>query len=374
MTAQTGTVSGVTAYELAQAEPGFKLWFNTRKTSNVNSLQTLTSFIGTARRVANENGLEMPFRAMTPEQVGELNAAMKKRGLSTAIFVALRGFFMKLRLPEQAECITTNTKKSRMRPDSLVSVEEQNKMLESCTNLRDRAVLAVLYETGMRIHEACALKLRDVSTETHNNGTEHKLVKLWVGKTKTQGQERSNLLGVEASVIVLAWVRKYPANIKGGAERPLFPSHSANNYGGHTKPDSWSVRVREIAKRAGLSDERTDELHPHLWRHTRATNLARAGVPEATIKQLMGWTPTSTVLGQYAHMAAADGDNAILVMNGFDQKRVKVEPIKVPVSEVPAMPPQWTPGNVNLDALVEKKVRALLGMRTEESLDGSPGD
>src|SRR5712692_6824171 len=128
MTAQTGTVSGVTAYELAQAEPGFKLWFNTRKTSNVNSLQTLTSFIGTARRVANENGLEMPFRAMTPEQVGELNAAMKKRGLSTAIFVALRGFFMKLRLPEQAECITTNTKKSRMRPDSLVSVEEQNKM------------------------------------------------------------------------------------------------------------------------------------------------------------------------------------------------------------------------------------------------------
>jgi len=358
----------VTAYELAMSEPGIEAWRNTRATTNEKSLKTLTVFIGVARRVANESGLQKPFVKMTTDEAAKLNAALK--GLSSGIVVAVRGFLAFHKRTKQADNIKTKQKRARMRPDVLVTVDEQSKMLAACTNLRDRAMLAVLYDRGIRIHEACALKLRDVKTEVHSNGTEHKLVKLWIGKTKTLGEERSVLMGPEASAVVLAWIAKYPDNIKGGAERSLFPSHSANNYGGHTKPQSWGDRVKEIGKAAGFTDERAASLHPHLWRHTCATNLLRAGVPEATVRKMLGWTADSMVLGRYTHLVDEDTDNATLAMNGFEAKRVVVEPIVVPTSEVSPMPPQWVPGNVNLDALVERKVRAMLGMRTEEALDG----
>src|SRR2546426_3037416 len=363
-----------TAYELAMAEPGIEEWRNTRETTNERSLKTLTVFIGIARRVAKEAGLNESFVEMTPAEAGKLNQAMKDEGLSSGIFVAVRGFLNFHERTKQAKNIKPRQKRTRMRPDVLVTVEEQNKLLAACGNLRDRALLATLWDTGMRIHEACALKLRDVKVETHNNGAEHKLVKLWIGKTKTQGEERNNLLGLQVSEIVLSWVSAYPADIKGGQERPLFPSHSSNHYGGHTHAFSWSDRVKDIGKKAGLGDERAEALHPHLSRHTRATNLLRQGVPEATVKKLLGWTEKSTVLGQYTHMADADADDAVLKMNGFEAKRVVVESLIVPTTKVPSMPQQWTPGNVSIDALVEKKVRALLGMRQEESLDGGPGD
>jgi len=360
----------VTTYELAMKEPGVEEWANTRQTSNDSSKRSLVTFVGIVRRFSSEKGLAMPLLKMTPAEAAKLGAAMRQRKFASSIFVATRSFFAFHEMAKQAKAFKMSNKSARMSPDKILTTDEVNAMIEAAGSLRDRALLAVLADTGIRIHEACALKLRDMKTETHSNGKPVTFVKLWIGKSKTLGQERSVLMGPEASAVVLAFIKAYPADIKGGQDRPLFPSHASNHYGGHTSPGTWIERVKNVAAKAGV----TKHVHPHLFRHYMATRLLRAGWTEPMVKARGGWAPSSTVMGLYSHLVDADVDNETLVRNGFVAEKVLVEPIVVPISEVPSMPPQWTPGNVSLDALVEKKVRALLGMRTEESLDGSPGD
>jgi len=342
------------------SEPSVPEWSDTRQTTNEDSRRSLVTFIGIARRFATDKvKLEMPLLKMTPTEAGKLGAAMRARKpkpFASSIFVATRSFFAFHEMTKQAKAFKVSKKTARMSPDKILTTEEVNAMIGSAGNLRDRAMLAVLADTGIRIHEACALKLRDVKTETHSNGQDVTFVKLWIGKTKTLGEERSVLLGPEASEIILGFVKQYPADIKGGQERPLFPSHSSNHYGGHTNPNSWIERVKDIATKAGV----TKHVHPHLFRHYMATRLLRAGWTEPMVKARGGWAPGSTVMSLYSHLVDADVDNETLARNGFVAQKVRVEPIVVPTSKVPSMPPQWTPGNINVEAMVEKKLREIV--------------
>jgi len=347
---------GVTAYQLALAEPGIEEWSNTRQTSNERSKKSLVTFIGIVRRFANERGLAMPLLKMTTAEAAKLGNAMRGRGFSSAIFVALRSFFAYHELPKQAKAFKVNKKQARMNPDEILTTDEVNRLIAAAGNMRDQAMLAVLADTGIRIHEACALKLRDVKTEVHSNGTDVTFVKLWIGKTKTLGEERNILMEPEASAIVLSFVKAYPRDIKGGNERPLFPSHANSNYGGHTNPNSWQGRMKEIAAKAGFAPERAKAMHPHLLRHYMATRLLRAGWTEPMVKSRGGWAPSSTVMSVYSHLVDSDVHNETLVRNGFKVERAAAEPLKVPVGQVPAMPPQWIPGNVNINEAIGERL------------------
>ena len=105
---------------------------------------------------------------------------------------------------------------------------------------------------------------------------------------------------------------------------------------------AWSM-VGETAKRAGI----TKHVHPHLFRHSRATALLRMKVPEADVKKLLGWSPGSQQLTRYSHLTSRDALHSLLTANGIsvpreDQVgRVQVDEeklvsvIPVPASTVP---------------------------------------
>lgn len=98
--------------------------------------------------------------------------------------------------------------------------------------------------------------------------------------------------------------------------------------------------VRDTARRAQI----TKHVHPHLFRHSRATALLRMHVPEADVKKLLGWSPGSQQLTRYSHLTSRDAYRSLLAANGDsvpkeDQVgRVQVDVEKlVPVVPVPAI-------------------------------------
>ncbi len=70
--------------------------------------------------------------------------------------------------------------------------------------------------------------------------------------------------------------------------------------------------IRKIANRAGIKKR----VHPHLFRHTRATKLL-SKVSESIGAKYMGWVPGSDMVRVYVHLASEDVDEAILRMHGI---------------------------------------------------------
>ena len=88
-----------------------------------------------------------------------------------------------------------------------------------------------------------------------------------------------------------------------------------------------------IVKKAILANVKTyttqsggthTRVHPHLFRHSRATELAKH-LTEQQMKVYLGWTQSSKMAGVYVHLSGADMDNAILEMNGIKQSENHAE-------------------------------------------------
>jgi hypothetical protein len=89
------------------------------------------------------------------------------------------------------------------------------------------------------------------------------------------------------------------------------------------KPLTWAgtrVQLERIATRAGIKKRTT----PHLFRHSRATDLLRRGVNDSVIKRAL-WGHTGTnQLATYEHPTSTDMDNALLDSYGIRRKEPAV--------------------------------------------------
>ncbi|MFQ6051922.1 MAG: tyrosine-type recombinase/integrase, partial [Candidatus Hydrothermarchaeota archaeon] len=70
--------------------------------------------------------------------------------------------------PEQVKWIRTTMKKDRQKlPEDLLTEEEVKKLIESAENIRDKTMISVLYEGGLRIGELLDTKIKHVSFDRH---------------------------------------------------------------------------------------------------------------------------------------------------------------------------------------------------------------
>ena len=137
--------------------------------------------------------------------------------------------------------------------------------------LRDRAMLEVLYASGLRRSELCRLECPDVSPE---RGT----VTVRQGKGN---KDRVVPLGPRAA----GWVERYVREVRG---RLLIdtrtPELFLTGYGGPFNPDVFSRMVSGWMARAGLEKRGSC----HLLRHTCATHMLEGGADIRFIQQLLG--------------------------------------------------------------------------------------
>lgn len=76
--------------------------------------------------------------------------------------------------------------------------------------------------------------------------------------------------------------------------------------------------LEKVTKRSGINRR----IHPHLFRHTRATLLAR-DLKEAPLEATMGWVHGSRMSRTYVHLSDEDIDNAVLKVYGIEKKKEK---------------------------------------------------
>ena len=163
-----------------------------------------------------------------------------------------------------------------------LSVEEVDKLLEAPDvsaprGLRDRALIEVLYATGLRVSELVNLKPQDLNLES--------------GYLTTTGKGRKQRLvplGDEAA----SWVARYlkesrPALLKKRASPRLFVN--ARGGTGLSRVGFWKI-LTAYGRQAGIGKS----LSPHVLRHSFATHLLDRGADLRAIQMMLGHADLST--------------------------------------------------------------------------------
>jgi len=173
--------------------------------------------------------------------------------------------------------VRTTVKKGLKYPVEILERKEIEALLAGCgtspTGRRDRAVLTLLWRSGLRISEALALRPPDLNLST---GT----VRVLRGKN---GKARTVALDALARSALEAWLA-----VRQAGRGPLFCPVSKP--GQPLKSNHIRNRLRRLAVQAGVERR----VHPHGLRHAYAVELDAEGFPLRDIRDLLGHANANT--------------------------------------------------------------------------------
>ena len=225
---------------------------------------------------------------VTPSRLSEFLIAEKKRGLSATSIkleaVALRIFFRfltarglipsdpaeKLPLPRLPKTLPQPLSQPEMA--KLVAAPAGETPLE----IRDRALLELLYACGLRIAEACTVRLEHLDEEggvlrVTGKGNKTRLIPVGSAALEALKQylsvARPRLISAKSGAAIFLSVRGHP----------LTPARI------------WQL-VRYYSKRAGIEEA----IHPHQLRHSFATHLLAGGADLRIIQEMLGHASIAT--------------------------------------------------------------------------------
>jgi integrase/recombinase XerD len=167
--------------------------------------------------------------------------------------------------------------------------EEVEKLLaappqDKATGIRDRAMLELLYATGLRVSELCGLELAAVERQ--------------MGLLRVTGKGNKQRLvpfGESAGAAVDGYLAKArPLLLKGRASRHLFVTARG---GAMTRQSFWML-LKKYGRAVGIFHR----LTPHVVRHSFATHLVEGGADLRSVQIMLGHADISTTQ-VYTHVA-----------------------------------------------------------------------
>ena len=168
---------------------------------------------------------------------------------------------------------TSSPKLDRRLPDFLTP-EEMVRLLEAADlatpqGLRDRALIELLYASGLRVSELVSLDLDQVNLDTGES-------RVW-GKG---AKERVVLMGKPAAGALSAYLSQGRPRLLTRKNQALF----VNRDGGRLTERSIQRILTKYARIAGIKKR----VHPHMLRHTFATHLLDGGADLRVVQELLG--------------------------------------------------------------------------------------
>ncbi|HIH36958.1 MAG TPA: tyrosine-type recombinase/integrase [Methanocellales archaeon] len=218
--------------------------------------------------------------------------------------------------PDVVKWITTSRAKKSI--VEVLTLDEVKRMAEATTNQRDRALIMALYESAARADELLKMKIRDIKIDRYG------AVCMVNGKT---GIRRIRL--VDAVPDIQFWMNMHPEK-----DNPDAPLWIAQRIGYDLKYAQFHHIVVQLGRKAGIKKD----VHPHLLRHSRLTELATK-LTDSELKVFAGWGADSRMPGVYIHLSGADIDKKILSIHGLVEEEEGVEdrpltPKKCPRCEI----------------------------------------
>jgi integrase/recombinase XerD len=248
-----------------------------------NSLEGYRRDLSRLENWANNSGKQVPD--LTRGDIRQWIAQLSRDGLAPAsvsrAVSAARGLFQFLMLDGHLKSHPTadlDTPQKLAHLPVFLTEEEMERLLsapDTATEegLRDRAMLEVMYATGMRVSEVISLKLSDMDLDgglmtCHGKGSKERRVPL--GKSATR------------------WLQEY-TRARARTGKSVRPQLFLNKRGlPLTRQFAWTI-VKRYAEEAGVPD-----ISPHTLRHSFATHLLQRGADSRSVQALLGHSDIST--------------------------------------------------------------------------------
>jgi integrase/recombinase XerD len=164
-----------------------------------------------------------------------------------------------------------------------LSIEEVDRLLAqpdvtTPRGIRDRALIELLYATGMRVSELIAVRPSDINLEAS-----------YLTCTGKGDKQRIVPMGDEAAAWVDRYVKDARAALLGRRRSPRLFVNARGGGTGLTRVGFWKI-LKTYARQAGL----TSTLSPHTLRHSFATHLLERGADLRAIQMMLGHADLST--------------------------------------------------------------------------------
>lgn len=170
---------------------------------------------------------------------------------------------------------------------TILTTEQTNRLLaqpkdNSAKGLRDKAMLELLYATGIRVSELISLKLTDVNFDTG-----------YITCVDSHKERMIPMTPVAKDALVRYIRDGRPQLVKDEDSIWLFTNCSGDAM---SRQGFWKL-IKSYGKRAGIESEIT----PHMLRHSFAAHLVCSGADLKSVQEILGHSDISTTQ-MYAHM------------------------------------------------------------------------
>ncbi|MBI2414009.1 MAG: site-specific tyrosine recombinase XerD [Deltaproteobacteria bacterium] len=224
-----------------------------------------------------------------PEDISGFLKHLREAGLSvrsyTRALIALRGFYkflVKKGHIRLSPCTSIDIPKAQKKLPEFLKTEEVERLLsapptDTPLGARDKAMLEVLYATGLRVSELVTLKLNDLNLQAG-----------YLTAFGKGSKERIVPLG-EAALI---WLKKFmdearPVILKGRQNKFLFVTTRGTRM---TRQNFWVI-IKNAALISGIDKKK---IKPHIIRHSFATHLLEGGADLRLVQAMLGHADIST--------------------------------------------------------------------------------
>ena len=184
-----------------------------------------------------------------------------------------------LRRPVEVDWIPVPRHQSRL--PEVLSGTDVARLLQAVHSLKYRTLLEAMYAGGLRISEACSLRVQDIDSKR--------------GMIRVRGKGDRERLTVLSGRLLMD-LRAYWMEFRpGGGEDYLFPGQRRGHF---LSPGS----VRTVFRKAAVEAKLRGNVTPHSLRHSFATHLIELGVDVTVVQALLGHRSLTTT-ERYIHVS-----------------------------------------------------------------------
>ena len=230
------------------------------------------------------SSLENVDRSIMRRYLGLLHERETARGSISRKLSALRSFYRYLNresLVSADPLSTVSAPKLEKRLPTFLTIDEMASLLKApdvstLQGLRDRAILELLYASGLRLSEIVSLDLGDVDLNSRH-------IRAWGKGSK----ERIVLMGIPAAKALQRYVKQGRPKLLGKKNtQALF----LNRFGNRVAERRIQYIIKKYARQAGLDTR----VFTHIFRHTFATHMLDGGADLRAVQELLGHVRLAT--------------------------------------------------------------------------------
>lgn len=192
-------------------------------------------------------------------------------------------------------------KKQKRLPGTVFSADEITAILagfstRSISGVRNRAIVAMQFASGLRISEVLGLYKTDLDLEK-------KLVTIRAGKGN-----KTRTVAILPSLIpyIETWIKARADDLGFNGRQPLFCTHTSGSVRKQSGTPISTAYCRGMLKRLEKKLGLEKRLHSHSFRHSHASLLAFKSVPLIAISQQLGHASIATTANYMKRIAPAD--------------------------------------------------------------------